>query len=105
MFYYSGDTLTVDNTITSFTPGVNITLTTTFGEKPFKIQDGQINVVQNTNGQVFLGSGTALCAVTKAQNDKIEKLKELINEMDETSLFNKMLKEEMEKLIEKAETL
>lgn len=105
MFYYSDDTFTVDNTITSFTPGVNITLTTPFGEKSFKIQDDLINVVQNANGQVFLGSGTELCAVTKTQNDKIEKLKELINEMDETSLFNKMLKKEMEKLIEKAETL
>lgn len=105
MFYYSDDTLTVDNTITSFTPGVNITLTTPFGEKSFKIQDGQINVVQNANGQVLLGSGTSLCAITKTQNDKIEKLKELINEMDETSLFNQMLKKEMEKLIEKAETL
>ena len=105
MFHYTDDVLTVDNTIRSFTPGVNITLTTPFGEKLFKIQDGQINVVQNTNGQIFLGSGTSLCAITKAQNDKIEKLKELINEMDETSLFNKMLKKEMEKLIEKAETL
>lgn len=105
MFYYSGDTLTVDNTIRSFTPGVNITLTTPSGEKSFKIQNGQINVVQNTNGQTFLGSGTELCAITKAQNEKFEKLKELINEMDETSLFNKMLKREMEKLIEKAETL
>lgn len=105
MFYYSGDTLTVDNTITSFTTGVNITLTTPSGEKSFKIQNGQINVIQNANGQVFLGSGTELCAITKTQNDKIEKLKELINEMDETSLFNQMLKKEMEKLIEKAETL
>ena len=105
MFYYSDDTLTVDNTITSFTPGVNITLTTPFGETPFRIQDGHVNVVQNANGQVFLGSGTELCAITKTQNDKIEKLKELINKMDETSLFNKMLKKEMEKLIEKAETL
>ena len=105
MFSYTDDVLTVDSTIRSFTPGVNITLTTPFGEKSFKIQDSQINVVQNANGQVFLGSGTALCAITKTQNDKIEKLKELISEMDETSLFNKMLKKEMEKLIEKAETL
>ena len=105
MFSYTDDVLTVDSTIRSFTPGVNITLTTPFGEKSFKIQDDLINVVQNANGQVFLGSGTELCAITKTPNDKIEKLKELINEMDETSLFNKMLKKEMEKLIEKAETL
>lgn len=105
MFSYTDDVLTVDNTITSFTPGINITLTTPLGEESFKIHDGQINVVQNTNGQVFLGSGTELCAITKTQNDKIEKLKELINEMDETSLFNKMLKKEMEKLIEEVETL
>ena len=105
MFSYTDDVLTVDSTIRSFTPGVNITLTTPFGETSFKIQDDLINVVQNANGQVFLGSGTELCAITKTSNDKIEKLKELINEMDETSLFNKMLKKEMEKLIEKAETL
>lgn len=105
MFSYTDDILTVDNTIRSFTPGVNITLTTPLGEKSFEIQDGQVNVVQSVNGQIFLGSGTELCAITKAQNDKFKKLKELINVMDETSLFNKMLKKEMEKLIEKAEAL
>ena len=105
MFSYTDDVLTVDSTIRSFTPGVNITLTTPFGEKLFKIEDDHINVVQNTNGQTFLGSGTTLCAITKAQNEKFEKLKELINDMDETSPFAKLLKREMEKLIEKAETL
>ena len=103
--FYTDDVLTVDSTIRTFTPGVNITLTTPFGEIPFEIQDGRIDVVQNVSGQTFLGSGTTLCAITKTQNEKFEKLKELINGMDETSLFNKLLKKEMEKLIEKAETL
>lgn len=105
MFSYTDDVLTVDSTIRSFTPGVNITLTTPFGEIPFKIEDGLINVVQNTNGQIFLGSGTTFCAITKTQDSKIEKLKELISKMDETSPFARLLKKEMEKLIEKAEAL
>lgn len=103
--FYTDDVLTVDSTIRTFTPGVNITLTTPFGEIPFRIQDGQVNVVQNANGQVFLDSGATLCAITKTQDSKIEKLKELISKMDETSPFARLLKKEMEKLIEKAETL
>lgn len=84
---------------------IRVLISSPMGEIPFDIQNNRISVIPSTSGQVFLSSGPTFCAVTKTQDSKIEKLKELINEMDETSLFNKLLKEEMEKLIEKAETL
>lgn len=84
---------------------IRVLISSPMGEIPFDIQNNRISVIPSTSGQVFLGSGPTLCAVTKTQDSKIEKLKELINEMDVTSPFAKLLQKEMEKLIEKAEII